>query len=293
VLSPPNDFGAVAVIDGQTLKMTPFRTANVPPPMSMFDLELPSSIVDVAFNGLNTLMAVLHRHGVEVYQWQTKGERSVRSTLLSSVKFDSSKTASQVCFTSDDSLCVLTLEAWGTLDFYKLESGETISTVELSSTDTPTPVSSISSPSGLSNTQAHAQSRSGNIYTVSTAEALNPVGLALSPTLPWCEYLSIDGENVAVGMSRNGHLYANSRLLAKNCTSFLVTPDHLVFTTANHFVKFIHLLSPDGKDAPLNEYRRAMLTCSQKWRFPQTTPRWMKDAEASREAASSSRPFPP
>lgn len=251
MLSPPNDFGAVAVIDGQTLKMTPFRTANVPPPMSMFDLELPSSIVDIAFNGLNTLMAVLHRHGVEVYQWQTKGERSVRSTLLSSIKFDSSKTASQVCFTSDDSLCVLTLEAWGTLDFYKLESGETISTVELSSADTPTPVSSISSPSGLSDTQAHAQSRSGKIYTVSTDEALNPVGLALSPPLPWCEYLSIEGENVAVGMSRNGHLYANSRLLAKNCTSFLVTPDHLVFTTANHFVKFIHLLSPDGK-APLN-----------------------------------------
>lgn len=248
MLSPPNDFGAVAVIDGQTLKMTPFRTANVPPPMSMFDLELPSSIVDVAFNGLNTLMAVLHRHGVDVYQWQTKGERSVRSTLLTSIKFpDSSKTASQVCFTSDESICVLTLEAWGTLDFYNTQSGEVISTVEISSTDTPTPVSSISSPSGLSDNHAHAQSRSGNIYTISVAEALNPIGRALSPPLPWCEYTSIDDETVAVGMSRNGHLYANSRLLAKNCTSFLMTPDHIVFTTANHFVKFIHLLSPDGK----------------------------------------------
>ncbi|KAH6688566.1 elongator complex protein [Plectosphaerella plurivora] len=250
VLSPPNDFGAVAVIDGQTLKMTPFRTANVPPPMSMFDLELPSSIVDVAFNGLNTLMAVLHRHGVDIYQWQTKGERSVRSTLLTSIKFSDSKTASQVCFTSDESICVLTLEAWGTLDFHNVQSGEVISTVEISSADTPTPVSSISSPSGLSDNHAHAQSRSGNIYTISAAEALNPIGRVLSPPLPWCEYTSINDETVAVGMSRNGHLYANSMLLAKNCTSFLMTPDHIVFTTANHFVKFIHLLSPDEMEVP-------------------------------------------
>lgn len=250
-MTPPNDFGAVAVIDGQTLKMTPFRTANVPPPMSMFDLESASSVVDVAFNGRNTLMAVLHRRGVDIYEWQLKGDRSVPSTRLTSIEFqDSSTGASQICFLSDDGIGLLTHGGWGQLDMYSLESGKNVSSLLLSDADVPTPISSITSPSGLSGIEAHAQTRSGNVFTLSSTEGLVSTGLTLSPALPWCEYVDMEGEVVAIGMSRNGHLYANSRQVAKNCTSFLVTPDHLVFTTANHYVKFIHLLPPDEMEVP-------------------------------------------
>jgi elongator complex protein 1 len=66
--------------------------------------------------------------------------------------------------------------------------------------------------------------------------------------LPWFEISKVDDEIVAFGLSRNGHIYANSRLLAKNCTSFIVTPSHLIFTTNNHLVKFVHLsANVDGK----------------------------------------------
>lgn len=47
-------------------------------------------------------------------------------------------------------------------------------------------------------------------------------------------------------MTRTGALYANKRVIAKNCTSFLVTPAHLLFTTSQHLLKFVHLNRADG-----------------------------------------------
>lgn len=48
-------------------------------------------------------------------------------------------------------------------------------------------------------------------------------------------------------------LYANGRLLAKNCTSFKVTPAHLVFTTTQHLLKFVHLASVHDLEVPPDE----------------------------------------
>ncbi|CRK14259.1 hypothetical protein BN1708_017247, partial [Verticillium longisporum] len=115
-LLPPHDFGAVAVADGQTVKVTPIRTANVPPPMSLFDLEVPSSIVEVAFNMDNSRMVVLHRQGLELFQWETKGERALRPKLLGSTTFESllgdprARVPLQTCFSASDELCVLVFE---------------------------------------------------------------------------------------------------------------------------------------------------------------------------------------
>ena len=49
-------------------------------------------------------------------------------------------------------------------------------------------------------------------------------------------------------------MYANKRVLAKNCTSFLVTPSHLLFTTSQHLLKFVHLNRVDGTLNLLKEF---------------------------------------
>jgi len=64
--------------------------------------------------------------------------------------------------------------------------------------------------------------------------------------LPWVEIVRLGNETIAFGLSANGHLYANSRLLVKNCTSFLLTPAHLIFTTTTHLLKFVHITSVAG-----------------------------------------------
>lgn len=53
--------------------------------------------------------------------------------------------------------------------------------------------------------------------------------------------------NTPFRVSENGSLYADQRLLSKNCTSLLVTPAHLIFTTGQHLLKFVHMASVEGK----------------------------------------------
>lgn len=48
-ITPPNDLGLVAVIDGTKLKITPLRIANIPPPMALDELDLPTPALDVSF----------------------------------------------------------------------------------------------------------------------------------------------------------------------------------------------------------------------------------------------------
>lgn len=60
-----------------------------------------------------------------------------------------------------------------------------------------------------------------------------------------------DGKSLPKGtifsLSENGSLFADHRRLARNCTSFLVTPAHLVYTTSQHLLKFVHIAgSPEG-----------------------------------------------
>ena len=49
------------------------------------------------------------------------------------------------------------------------------------------------------------------------------------------------------GLSHSGSLYANDRVLAKSCTSFAITSTHLIFTTVQHLLKFVHLTDLNGK----------------------------------------------
>ncbi|CRK20663.1 hypothetical protein BN1723_002631 [Verticillium longisporum] len=173
-LMPPYDFGAVAVADGQTVKVTPIRTANVPPPMSLFDLEVPSSIVEIAFNMDNSRMAVLHRQGLELFQWETKGERALRPKLLGSATFESllgdprARVPLQTCFSASDELCVLVFEQELKIEVFDFSpSTSTISLANVHELSDFDPVSSISSHCGLSDAEAYAQDRSGKLFSLS------------------------------------------------------------------------------------------------------------------------------
>ena len=43
------------------------------------------------------------------------------------------------------------------------------------------------------------------------------------------------------GLSRGGKLTVDDRVIATGCTSFITTPAHLIFTTTQHLLKFVHL----------------------------------------------------
>ncbi|KAK7424354.1 putative elongator complex protein 1 [Neonectria punicea] len=240
---PSFDNGAVAVIDGESVKLTPFRTANVPPPMSMFEISAASAVVDVAFGYQNTTFAVLHRNGIDTYKWPMKYGRSIKPQLVKQAPFKPTELPVYHvplritpsfgykfhCCEYLDQDCV-----------YSVLETESSDTTGLSVIDHDHDILATTSYEDGSVLEGYGQDNSGKLYRITdSGNELLPVQF---PTqLPWFEISMIYDDIVAFGLSRNGHIYANSYLLAKNCTSFIVTPSHLIFTTNNHLVKFVHL----------------------------------------------------
>lgn len=53
-------------------------------------------------------------------------------------------------------------------------------------------------------------------------------------------------DTIVFGLASNGSLFANDRRLVQDCTSFLLTPAHLIFTTTQHLLKFVHVTTIQG-----------------------------------------------
>ncbi|KAF4963031.1 hypothetical protein FSARC_8919 [Fusarium sarcochroum] len=240
---PPHDNGAVAVIDGETVKLTPFRTVNVPPPMSMFEITASAAVVDVAFGRNNASFAVLHRKGIDVYEWPVKNGRSIKPQVSKKVAFDETavpgyNTVLRIAAVGDSFHYFGFEEEKGFVQRSVQASGE--GEASIATVDSQEVLVATTSYQDDNVFEGYGQDNSGKLFQI------NEIGNEIIPIqfqtqLPWFEISKVDDEIVAFGLSRNGHIYANSRLLAKNCTSFIVTPSHLIFTTNNHLVKFVHL----------------------------------------------------
>jgi elongator complex protein 1 len=107
--SIPDDVGAVAVLDGQTLKLTPLRLAGVPPPMAHNELALDCNAIDVAFSKSGTRIAVLMNNSFAIYNWSLKS-RPVPVPILESshpLPDDPSSRPRQIAFLNDTEVFVL------------------------------------------------------------------------------------------------------------------------------------------------------------------------------------------
>lgn len=244
--------GAVAVIDGKILKLTPFRPANVPPPMALYEVPIANNIIDVAYNYNSNSIAILHHDGIALYDWKIKPKSSSPPTLIGQLDFDKSAIKTdyfqQICFGLNNSLLTLKYTQTGepVISAYRFDSeaGRVVEeNFEHNSQIQPSLVSSFTSGDP---TIPFAQDTSGALYSLASGSP-SPLRIRFPTLLPWVEIIKHDDEYTAFGLSGNGHLYANSRLLVKNCTSFLLTPAHLVFTTTTHLLKFVHISKVEGE----------------------------------------------
>jgi elongator complex protein 1 len=166
----PHDHGIVAVIDGRTLKLTPFKYATVPPPMAFCEISVQSNILDCSISISGEQIAILTTNSLDLYKWD-----AVRTPQVTLQK------------------------------------------------TTP-----LSTAAGGERPRYH--------------EMLLPGGR------PWTETFKFDDtkheQELNAGrfsMTRKGELLADNRLLARGCTSFLLTDKHLLFTASQHLLKFVEL----------------------------------------------------
>ncbi|OBT44189.1 hypothetical protein VE00_04835 [Pseudogymnoascus sp. WSF 3629] len=249
---PPHDYGAVAVIDGKNIKLTPLRSANVPPPMAHYELLVKENTIDVAFNAETSRIAVLHQSGIEVYDWVVSGTTSSVPTLNGRFTFEKDSESSYLHASFDENGDVLVLrrnleDGTSSISFHGFdsESGRMVETKPQSHE------SAINLSSFEKDGKDHAfiQGSSGDVHSTDAGDSsLNHC--KLPAFLPWVEIIQHGEDVIAFGLSPNGHLYANSRCLAKNCTSFLTTPLHLIFTTTTHMLKFVHITDVQDLEVP-------------------------------------------
>lgn len=235
--APPHDFGVVAVIDGSFLKLTPLRLANIPPPMALHELALPGNATDVAVSVLDgmTLLAVLFEdRSPHLYEWNLPDDyqkkpsvrwvgeinrfRPVRGEakcVNQMVTFDSSGKIWVLQSTfghsnSTDSLSMMDLKNEHIQYSATAQDGQEADWTKIEDGPTIADVQSLKTISCIK--REHQDTASKTVFDLSSTGRLSAVGVGIK-----------DLE------------------IVRNCTSYLVTPTHLIFTTTQHLLKFVHL----------------------------------------------------
>ncbi|PSK34479.1 Elongator complex protein 1 [Elsinoe australis] len=267
-VSSPTDFGIAAVMDGTSLKLTPLRVANVPPPMSFIDFTLPGNAIDLSCNKDASLIAVLYHAKVETYRLDLLGPNPTDLHLDLSIGLPVGYSVChprQIEIGAKNDIFILSSTANEPVDRVSaLIAGEWIDV------DTPTSSTMISSIRTRSDYEticyqdAPQNKSASSVYSIEASPAgLAPEKLSDLPMLcPRFEVWKEEDTTIIFGLTAGGTLCAqgrssgepsfNQRLQVRGVTSFLTTPSHLILTTSQHLVKFVHLHEGD-LEIPLDE----------------------------------------
>ncbi|KAK3714213.1 putative elongator complex protein 1 [Vermiconidia calcicola] len=205
-VTPPYDIGIVAVIDGKKLKITPLRTANIPPPMAFDEIELPDNALDVAVSDDGTEIACLH-HGL-ISMWKC---------------YYTSKPAVKAYCQSKRALPDIRRDG--------IQVDENTFTV--------LPISSLF----IRTDHDRIFYRDGSAHSPEYSHEIERCRVDTSdPTM--VVWRDASGHQISFSLTGTGTLLLQSSqqtLRLPSCTSFIVTDTHLIYTTSQHLVKFVHL----------------------------------------------------
>jgi elongator complex protein 1 len=242
----PNDQGIVAVIDGAKLKITPLRTANVPPPMAFDEIDLPSNAIDVSIGASGKIIAVLHADQISLWACDYSSKPLQRAKSLRTIGIRDQEQPRTVIHRQIELVDANNIV---TIAVSPNSSGSLIHSFDESNENSSTPeVTHISTLfKAVNQNRILYQVNKGAIRHVGTDLSSNNVtelSLACTAVDVWAD----DSTPIAIGLSANGTLYISGpaqSLKIPGCTSFCVTATHLIFTTSQHLLKFVHLNSEE------------------------------------------------
>ena len=282
---PPHDSGLVSVIDGASLKITPLRISNVPPPMAFAEVAVGSNIVDVCYfdtfpeDKSSVMLAVLDQISVSVFHWSLK-EKAIGNPTLKAryeVRFVSESNGDgsgghllrQISFVDPEIVLILASNGRESILNTLRLSDVGFKSVNIGSHEPVAEVVTVAT---------HAKptlylwtgSRLTTFLNFSTYDSMsNALQSSNGSSIKTYEAVSSRIESVIVAnprdfdadedsssapvvfaLERNGMLFANQRCIARGCTSFLATASHLIFTTSQHLLKFAHLTNAEALEIP-------------------------------------------
>ncbi|CAG8447568.1 10999_t:CDS:10 [Ambispora leptoticha] len=259
----------VAVIDGSSILLTPFRYMNIPPPMSGYSIKLnyPAAHLSFSANNHGNDFAVLEANGdISLFEWAGACEKPIRlSTLLGSINTmnkDPTSSLKQIAWINKNTLLGLHSSSIVKINIsFDDESGipsivsqtrcitshhilRLYSNVNYDESDMQGSDMENSEPRMI---PCSILSAKFHIIFKEQKDELLVEPFTCFPE--FCEHISStrigkhgeEGVSVIIGLSKNNKLYANNRLLAVDCTSFFIHNDYLVYTTTQHTARFLPL----------------------------------------------------
>lgn len=218
--------------------------------MAFCTLTLDHKPTDVTLSESGTRLAVLSSTHLAVYSLDVTTRPVSRPKLLWQSDALEGQSARHVTFVGDEQLYVLSdswdedeSSLWRSEGEMLLPQGPIVETEGASSLS-----------SGVDYQGLYLELQNGTLHRIDVSDVASdlPPHTALMQKFPAFapefKVITIDGHEIAFGLTKSGVLFANERILVRNCTSFVVTPAHLIFTTTQHLLKFVHLTSLDGKN---------------------------------------------
>lgn len=244
----------------------------VPPPMSLSEITTSENIIDCSISLTGKRVAVLTNIGIEVYEWDLRSKPVAASRRLASwspvAQAISGPTTRfrQTLVQKEDIVRLLS---------HSSGDGSKVTTHAIEDSNENLKDTGID----LYTSDNDLNSRPCNIYTDAEHRSLwwqNATCLTCfnqsepsssSAVHSSSEILIVRGhEEQSVGfedyppenndrpprdahifsLSRKGELFASGKLLTRGCTSFVSTNAHLIFTTSQHLLKFVHIDTSDG-----------------------------------------------
>lgn len=277
----PNDTGTVAVVDGSSILLTPFRMQNVPPPMSSHRLTLcPSPSAPqrtlstpshLSFSSSEDILAVLWETGyVELWNLCTRLESGrgpvMTPELVWSGTLDGARFREICAWTNVPGGATARIAALGT------GNGGTdvlrILDIRHERTDAPEapPLGSLGWRLAITEGPVVVH-RYGKVYGYDSDS--NQLVLRVEFGLP-CDVVrvidtprpssSLPATSLFLGLTRSGTLFSAApsslRTLAQNANSFTISGDLVVYTTLSHEVHFVLASLLATTDAVDSERRR-------------------------------------
>ncbi|GAB7361454.1 hypothetical protein MBLNU230_g1510t1 [Neophaeotheca triangularis] len=253
-LLPPSDHGLTAAIDGKQLKITALRNANIPPPYAQETLEMEQPALHAAMNKSGGIIAVLHARSISLYRCGVVQKPSNGSEFVAKCELEALEASfRQVAFCGDDTLVVLGSVASSPGSILTMFGVDGSLRRQISLERTMTTITHRTDHDRIC-----YEDDKGAVYELEPSFDASPAMLATLPTA--CPTIAVwqrEDHSIVFGHTSSGVLHirsadATQSLKISGVTSFRVTSEHLVYTTSQHLLKFVHLQSA-ALDVPLDE----------------------------------------
>ncbi|ETN46250.1 uncharacterized protein HMPREF1541_00434 [Cyphellophora europaea CBS 101466] len=280
---PGSDYGIVAVIDGKSLKLTPLRQAGVPPPMSYCNVSFESPVIDCSVSADGQWTAVLTKETLELCDWAplsvndstktTPGRRFGTTLSRHSLQLPRSNTAdhpltlTQIEFSGDGVFVLAPVGSDSSPGLYRTDwavgnSSSGFEKVELRMSPDNLVVDThknvlLAVERSKGDLVGSSEGRKTGVMAPVTIDNLQPEATLFTVNTTTESEVEQDLGDAhesyhAVSLSGKGTLKVDATILARDCSSFVVTDAHIIFTTTQHLLKFVHLTEPEKMEVPGN-----------------------------------------